>query len=418
MPLDYDVIIIGGGMVGASLAVALSSGEQEKCCRIAIVEAFPHQADDQPSFDAKAIALSYGSKMIFDGLGLWPAMQSQAEPITFIHVSDRGHFGASRLTAAEEGVEALGYVIEARRIGQALFDAIQALDNVDVLCPARFKSMTQHDDYAAVTVTIGDRMDHSTNNSDQTLSAQIVIAADGVNSPVRAALGLGETRKDYAQSAIITTVRTNHAKQGAAYERFTDTGPLAFLPLVDDRYAVVWTVDADKVDEIIALDDAAFIDCLQHRFGHRLGAITRLGKRVAFPLQQMVAKEMVSQRAVLMGNAAHSFHPVAGQGLNLSLRDVAVLSESLHEAFVQGEDLGSVGLLARYIALRKKDHQAVTRFSNVLVDLFSSHWPPVAHLRAAGLLAVDMIAPARHALAQQSMGVKGRLTRLARGLSL
>ena len=410
MPLDYDVIIVGGGMVGASLAVALSSGAQEKRCRIAIIEAFPHQADEQPSFDAKAIALSYGSKVIFDALGLWPAMQGHAEPITFIHVSDRGHFGASRLTAAEEGVEALGYVIEARRIGQVLFDAIQALDNVDVLCPARFKSIKQHDDYAEVAVTIADE--------DKTLSAQLVIAADGVNSPVRTALALGETRKDYAQSAIITTVRTNHAKQGVAYERFTDTGPLAFLPLVDDRYAVVWTVDADQVGDILALDDAAFIDCLQQRFGHRLGAITRLGKRISFPLQQMVAKEMMSQRAVLMGNAAHSFHPVAGQGLNLSLRDVAVLSELLHEAFVQGEDLGSVGLLARYIASRKKDHQTVTRFSNILVELFSSHWPPIAHLRAAGLLAVDMVAPARHALAQQSMGMKGRLTRLARGLSL
>ena len=399
---EYDVIIIGGGMVGASLAAALFAQADK---RIAVVEAQAFESATQPSFDDRAVALSYGSRKIFEAMQLWPQLESQLQPIHTIHVSDRGQFGACRLHHHEENVEALGYVAENRVLGQVLMARLRQLAHIEWLCPAQLEHLQQDEHGVEVTIRY--------NKSLTKLRTRLLVAADGAMSKARELAGLNLQRSDYGQSAIIANVETEYAHQNVAYERFTDAGPIAFLPLPQKRCSVVWTVRSHEADAIMQLSEKDFIAQLQQRFGYRLGHILRSGKRHVYPLAYVAAEQLTKGRVAIIGNAAHALHPVSGQGYNLALRDVADMAELV----AQHDDPGHPLLLAEYHAKRFKDMQRVYRFTDTLVQLFSNRLTPLAHVRAAGLIVLDMVPPLRHALAKQSMGMLAPMSRMLRRLA-
>ena len=400
---EYDVIIIGGGMVGASLVAALKSHSDIK---IAVVEAFPFKSGSQPSFDDRSIALSYGSRRIFEAMGLWEKLESEIEAIKSIHVSDKGHLGATRLHHSEENVEALGYVAENKVLGKVLMDEINALNHVDWYCPATIESLQQ--DKGIITVEI------KTAEEKIRLQGKLLVAADGVHSKTRQLSGIDVTQEDYQQAAVITNVQTDQLHQGIAYERFTDNGPIAFLPMTENRYSVVWTCQRDDVQRVMGLSNDEFKNELQHRFGFRAGNLQKTGERFNYPLMYTEAQQLVKGRVVIIGNAAHALHPVAGQGYNLALRDVAELSELVVEASDPGNEL----LLANYCATRYKDMQRVHLVTDSLVKVFSNNLSLLGHARAMGLICVNLMAPVRSLMAKQSMGLLGRMNKLQRRLSL
>ncbi|MCW8910279.1 MAG: 2-octaprenyl-6-methoxyphenyl hydroxylase [Gammaproteobacteria bacterium] len=400
---NYDVIIIGGGMVGASLACALSN---QKHKRIAIVEAVPFKSDSQPSFDDRVIALSYGSRRILESMDLWHELENLIQPIESIHVSDRGHLGATRLHHSEEHVEALGYVAENRVIGQVMMNRLQQLDHIDLICPASIEQLQQANQSVDVVLNI--------NGEKKQLTTKLLVAADGAMSRVRELAGLQTQQQDYGQTAVITNVETEYAHQNVAYERFTDTGPLAFLPMTKKRCSVVWTIDAKDSEQIMSLSDDLFIEKLQQRFGFRLGHILKAGVRNAYPLAYIETEQLVKGRVAIIGNAAHALHPVSGQGYNLALRDVAEIAELIATADDPGHEL----LLAEYHVKRRKDMQRVYRFTDTLVKVFSNNLSPLAHARAAGLILMDLTPSLRHLMARQSMGLLGRMGKMMRRISL
>ena len=404
---DFDIIIIGGGMVGASLAVALG----RLPVRVALVEAVAFESGAQPSYDDRTIALSFGSKRIFDGLGVWSRVEARgATAIKRIHISDRGRFGFARLAAADAGVEALGWVVESRALGQALRPALEEVDNLTLLMPATMENIVLAPELASVHVRQGDGV--------RSLTARLVVAADGGRSAARERLGIATTRRDYGQSALVTNVTPELPHGNVAYERFTDTGPLALLPMSDNRCAVVWSAAPEQAEALRALDDAAFLARLEERFGSRLGRLRKVGRRGVYPLTRTDVAEIVRERLVLIGNAAHTVHPVAGQGFNLGLRDVAALADVLVEALHDGVDLGNLAVLQRYAAARRRDQHGVIAFTDGLARIFANPLAPVALARNLGLIAVDLLPPCKHFLTRRTMGLAGRLPRLARGLSL
>ncbi len=401
---DYDLIVVGGGMVGAGLAIALSG----QGLRLALIDAHAPGDPGQAGYDDRAIALAYGSRRIFEGMGLWPAMAPGAEPICDIHVSDRGHFGFTRLSAAEEQVPALGYVATARRIGQALLARLRACADVDWIAPAQVVAVASDD--IAAHVTIEDQ------SGSRVLNAALLVAADGGRSFVREQLGLPMRQWQYGQSAVIANVTPGQPHHNVAYERFTDSGPLAMLPMSEGRCALVWTVRDEQLEGVMALDDAGFVAAVQERFGYRLGRFRRVGKRASYPLQLLRVQESVRQRIAIIGNAAHTLHPIAGQGFNLGLRDVAALAEEVTQARQAQQDIGVDSVLAAYEDWRLAEQRNVALATDGLARLFSNPLPPLRLGRNLGLLAMDLLPPARHALARAAMGLAGRLPRLGRGL--
>lgn len=400
----YDVLIVGGGLVGASLACALRGSG----LRIALIEAKTLSTANQPSFDDRTVALSYGSRQILERIGLWPQLAERVEAIKTIHISDRGQFGVTRLRHDEEGVAALGYVAENRVLGEVLYGELQHSDDIELFCPAEVSALQTVDDRVEVQVQQGEQVVN--------LSGRLLVAADGVSSRVRQLLQIADSRQEYAQCAIITNIRPGIAHNNIAYERFTSTGPLAFLPMTrsagKQRCSVVWTVPVAKAEALMQLADADFLAALQQQFGYRLGRLQQLGQRQVYPLALVEATQLVRGRIVVVGNAAHTIHPVAGQGFNLALRDIALLAELLHAA----SDAGDAALLETYARARQQDTQRVYRFTDTLVKVFSNDFAPLAHVRAAGLFAVDVLPPLKHALARQSMGLGGNLSRLGRSL--
>lgn len=403
----YDLVIVGGGMVGASLAVALKNSGLS----IAIIEAFAWKGQQQPSFDDRSIALSYGSKKILEAMSVWSEIKDQCQPIKTIHVSDRGYFGATRLYHDEEKVEALGYVIENRVMGEVLQNEIESMPHVEVLMPATVELVNELTEEVQLTVLQGDQT--------TSICTSLLVAADGAMSKVRDMVGITHRKDEYSQSAVIANVVTEKYHQAVAYERFTDTGPLAFLPMTrgennEQRISVVWTIKREDQQEIMQLDDAEFMKRLQERFGYRLGRIIKTGKRNVYPLALTESEQLIKDRVVVIGNAAHGLHPVSGQGFNLALRDVALLAEKITEKGVQIP----VSWLGEYAELRKKDMNRVFRMTDGLVKIFSNKLMPLAHARAAGLMMVDCMPSLRHLLAKQSMGLVGKMSRLMRGVSL
>lgn len=406
----YDIVIAGGGMVGSSLALALAP----LGLRVAVVEAVPRAATTQPSFDDRSTALSRSSQRMFQAMRLWDDIVAGATPISHIHVSDKGRFGFSHIDAEEQGVEALGYVVINRVLGTVLQTALEGVASLDILCPARIVAAKLSPDKATVTIQEDD-------DQSREINCDLLVAADGANSAVRAMLGIAATQIEYGQRAVIGNLLPEKPLQNCAYERFTPQGPLALLPVTDNRAGFVWTVSEKDAGRVLALDDAAFLSELQDAFGNRLGRFSKVGKRAAYPLVLSKALRLTAQRAVLVGNAAHGLHPVAAQGFNLGLRDVAALcdciADSRHRA-AGSFDCGDPSILQQYSTWRRGDQKKLVGFTDGLVRLFGDSHGPVRILRNLGMLGFDLIPGVRSIFAKHTMGLAGRLPRLSRGVPL
>jgi len=412
---NFDLIIIGGGLVGASLACALA----ESSLRIAIIEAFPFKPDDtefQPAFDARSVALSYTSKQVFDGMGLWSSInQLGVAAIKKIHISDRGHAGITRLNAADENVDALGYVVETRVIGKALFAVLNKQKNITLIAPATLKNFNLSTEHAEVVI--------EQEGESKKLTAQLLVAADGGDSVVRRLSGVRIKQHNYEQSAIIANVATDRPHNNQAFERFTDNGPLALLPMAatkdeKNRYSLVWTINSDEQETMMSWDDETFLLNLKHRFGERAGQFIHVSPRHVYPLSLMRAQEHVRERLAIIGNAAHTLHPVAGQGFNLGLRDVAALSQVITDSLHDKKDIGCLDTLETYADWRKRDHIQTAMATDSIVRIFSTNFLPLAALRNLGLLIVDLVPPLKKVFARHAMGFVGKMPRLGRGLKL
>jgi 2-octaprenyl-6-methoxyphenol hydroxylase len=399
---DTDVAVIGGGMVGASLALALGGTG----VRVLLVESTPFDSAAQPSFDERTTALGNASRRIFAGLGVWDTIAPSAAAIRAIHVSDAGRFGFSRLEASVQGVDALGYVVANRAIGAALWDALPRAPGVTLRVPARATDLDISAQGVGFTLT-------DASGRSERLAARLVVAADGAHSQVRIAAGIDAAVEDYEQVAVVANVAADRVHQGVAYERFTPAGPLAVLPVHDGTYAVIWAVRPAQAQQVLALGEAEYLARLQAQFGWRAGRFVRASRRGSYPLRLTRAASTVATRTVLIGNAAQALNPVAGQGFNLGLRDAAMLAEVIANA--QG-DVGTPELLRTFSAWRARDRSGVTRFTDGLVKLFADTRPGVPLLRNLGLLMFDLAPPAKSALARVSAGFGGPAPRLARGL--
>lgn len=405
MMSDYDIVIAGGGLAGSTLACALA----KTGVRIAIVESVEASADHQPSFDDRAIALAYGSQRIFEGIGLWDSIAPSATAIKEIHVSERGGFGFTHLDAAEEQVPALGYVVLARELGRAI---MQQLENSDItrISPAAVMDFSLADDLLNVAIEADGRQ--------QRFTTRLLVAADGGQSLIRQQLDIKTRQWEYGQTAIVTNVSPGIPHRNIAYERFTPNGPLALLPMTENRFGVVLTINSEACDEVMALDDDAFIALLQQRIGFRCGRFSRIGRRFSYPLTLMTANEAVRPRIALVGNAGHALHPISGQGFNLGLRDIALLADLIANAHRQQQDPGSEQLLLQYQKQRLPDQQQVALLTDGLVRLFGNPLRGISMGRNLGMLAADLLPGVRHRIARHAMGLGGMQSHLARGLPL
>jgi len=404
---EFDVVIVGGGLVGASLACALG----DSGLGIAVIEAVPPGDPGQTSYDDRTLALAYSSRRIFEGIGVWDSIaRRSACPIEHIHISDRGKFGFTRLHAKDMNIEALGYVAETRALGAALYETMSGLANVTLMCPANVIDIDIHESMATLTLEHG--------NKSQTINTSLVVAADGGDSPLRRAVGIKADKRLYDQTAVVANVTPGHDHGNVAYERFTSTGPLALLPMTGNRCSVVWSTARDNADVILSWNEETYLAELQQRFGDRLGKFSRAGQRAAYPLALTRVSQPVVQRVALIGNAAHTVHPVAGQGFNLGLRDVATLAQVVVDARRAGKDVGLLDVLASYASWRQRDNKRVASFTDGLIKMFSNEYLPLAVVRNLGLTFVDYFPALKRTFIKRTSGLNGRLPRLARGLPL
>lgn len=388
-----NLAIIGGGLVGASLALALQAGAKARGWKIVLIEPFAPGDAYQPSYDARSSALSFGARQIYERLGLWQQISRRAEPILHIQVSDRGRFGAARLSALEEGVPALGYVVENAWLGQCLWQGLDK-DVISWRCPAEVKHMQALADGYRLTL-----------DDETELECDLAVLADGGRSSLREQLGIGVRQRPYNQSALIANITPSEAHCGQAFERFTDEGPMALLPLPENRCALVWTRTGMDAQRLADLDERSFLSELQGVFGYRLGALRQVGARHLYPLKLVEAEEQVRPHLAVLGNAAHSLHPIAGQGFNLSLRDANALAEAL---LASNSAPGDFATLQAYREHQRLDQQLTVGFSDQVTRLFGSTQPLVSTGRNLGLLGLDLLPPAKRWFARQAMGLGTR----------
>lgn len=392
MQNDFDLIIVGAGLAGNCLALAL----KDSGLRIAIIEAASRQQLTDLALGDRALALAAGTVQLLQALDAWSGVTNKAMPIERIHVSDRGHFGKTRLVAKNYDVEALGYVINARDLEIHLANLVEQTG-----------AQCFYETRVAGLVSGDHAVDVSLRHSEQSLnlSTTLVVGADGGQSSVRRLLEIPQQVTEYGQTALVTTVQSSRSHNGTAYERFTEQGPLALLPVGDRRMAVVWTRHHEEADALMAGGEADFLSELQDCFGYRLGALKLIAPRRAFPLSLVRAERMVEGRVVIIGNAVHQLHPVAGQGFNLGIRDVADLADSLIDQILKSGDLADAGMLSQYARRRQEDHNKTIGFTNQLVHVFSNDWMPIAALRNTGLALLDHLPFAKRQLVRHAMGL-------------
>ena len=401
--MQQEVIIVGGGMVGLSLALMLAKAK----IGVKLLEAIRYpdydDADLAPyhsSFDARNSALSRRTVQIYQELGLWDALQEHATPILEVNITEQGSFGKARLKAEQEKVESFGQVIENAWLGRVLLTEVKKESLIELIDGVQVTSLTQDADHAFIEAQRGEEA--------LRLQAKIVIAADGRDSFCRKALGIGASVHDYDQVAIVTTVQTSKPHHHVGFERFSHLGPLALLPLPGEyRRSVVWPVPKGTEGEWLGDEnDQHFLDALQQTYGDRAGKFQKTGKRFSFPLSQVLAEKQAVGRVVLMGNAAHTIHPVAGQGFNLCMRDAHVLLRYLKEQVNAGADLGDAAMLLDYEKSRLTDQQRVIKFCDSVVRGFSNQNPVLKLIRNTGLVAFDVIPGIKPLVANYAMGLK------------
>jgi 2-octaprenyl-6-methoxyphenol hydroxylase len=399
MQLDgqhFDIIIVGGGLAGNCLALSLI----ESGLKIAIVETNTREQLINSALGDRALALAAGTVETLVKLGVWQGIQAKANAITDIHVSDRGHFGKVRLSARSQNVKALGYVITARDIERHVAELVDSTSIIQI-CPGRLVGLMS--DESAVYASIK----HQENSIN--LSAQLLVGADGGNSTVRKLLDITQQVTDYRQTALVTTVKSAFPNPQVAYERFTEAGPLALLPIGKNQYSVVWTRTSEDAEILMLSSETEFESALQDCFGYRLGKLSLTSPIRAFPVSLIRADKMQSGRAVIIGNAVHQLHPVAGQGFNLGLRDVVQLADMILKKYHNAEDIGSIELLNDYVRARGQDHRQTIGFTDTLVKVFSSNNPALAAARNIGLTVLDHIPAAKSLLSKHAMGLAQRI---------
>lgn len=398
---DAELIIVGGGLNGILLAVACAGTGLP----VIVIDRQDPAAMTSDRFDGRTSAIAYGSRLVFDGIGLWPAIAGEAEPILEIRVADDDsplflHYDHRDLG----GGTPLGYIVENRVLRRALFDHAATLPSLRLLAPRTVAEMQASDTGATVTLEDGTH-----------LRTRLVAAADGQNSPLRHAAGIGTVEWHYRQTGIVTTVQHEHPHGGIAIEHFLPAGPFAILPMTGNRSSIVWTEDADLAPHLLALADAAFASELHARFGDFLGQVEPVGPRWAYPLALMQAERYIGRRLALVGEAAHVIHPIAGQGLNIGIRDIAALAEIIIDARRLGLDIGDPSLLERYERWRRSDALLLAAVTDGLNRLFSNTIPPVKLARDVGLSIVNRLPPLKRLLMQHAMGLLGDRPRLAKG---
>ena len=414
---DGEVLIVGGGMVGMTLAAALGGAG----LAVAVVDAAPAAVRLDPGYDGRASAIAHGSQRMLAAIGAWGAMAAEAEPILDIRVSDgdrRGrvspfflHYDHRALAAPGGDAPAFGHIVENRVTRLALLDRLAGLSTVLLLAGERLDAIEREADRVSARLADG-----------RGLTARLLIAAAGRESPLRQAAGIAATRWDYPQTSLVCTVGHALPHQGVAHEHFLPAGPFALLPMTDDaaghRSSLVWTERRDLADAMLGLAPDAFAGELRHRFGDSLGELRLRGGRWAHPLGLLHAARYIDRRLALVGDAAHAIHPIAGQGLNLGLRDVAALAEAIVDARRLGLDIGDAPVLERYQRWRRFDNVLLAAMTDGLNRLFSNDVAPLRLARDLGLAAVNRLPPLKRLLMRHAMGVTGDLPRLVRGEAL
>ena len=397
--MDYDIVIVGGGMVGASMACALKDSDYN----VAVIEAYAFNSDNQPSFDERTVALTYSSKLIFNGIGAWSQLKTDAYPILNIEVTNADSSGFTTLGIEDINTPALGYVVPTRKIGSSLHEILSSQKNLDLYCPATVESITNQENHTRITLS------HEQNSVN--LKAKLVIIADGGRSNLLDQLGIKTSLKTYPQCAVVGIISSDQPHKGKAYEHFTNDGPLALLPVRRSDFALAWTLKKADAEHFKDCNETEFLDNLQSTFGRRAGTFTSVGQRNSYPLNLSLLDETVNKRTVVIGNAAHTVHPVAGQGFNLGLRDVGFL----HEVLTSGPTLdpGSQELLNVYQHLRRHDTKRVTQFTDGLIKTFTSELFPVKAGRSIGLSAINVLPGLKKILLSRTMGIHGRQSKLA-----
>ncbi|MDP1604928.1 MAG: FAD-dependent monooxygenase [Legionella sp.] len=390
---QVDILIIGGGLTGATLMRALAG----KGYSTLLVEANSFADRISPDFDARTIALSPASVRILKKLSLWSLLSKDATPIESIHVSEQGRFGTAFLESDAHNL--LGFVVEMQHISRALH---HLLDSKKILAPAMLTALDSETGLAAI----------KQGNKDYQVQATMVVAADGAHSTVRRLSGMDVNVKDYNQQAIIANIGLSRSHANSAYERFTPSGPLAMLPMTNKRASLVWALSPAEATRYMTMNDKDFLKNLQLAFGYRLGRFTKAGKRFVYPLSQAIMLKQTAWPLVFVGNAAHTLHPVAGQGFNLGLRDVATLAQCIIQHGL------NPNMLTQYQLLRRYDQQSIARFTDGLVNVFTTPLPGLGLLRGLGLLAVDNIAGLKMALTHHARGFAGIVPDLVCGIEL
>ena len=398
------VTIVGGGLAGASLACALETLDLD----ITVLEAKPLEQNDQPSFDERTIALTFSSRRVLEGIGVWPAIEAEAGAIHRIHISNRGHAGFARLDRDLIGTDALGYVVPTRILGRALTERLHQSPRIDYRCPAEVNQIDSDTGKLSTHVDV----------SGERISSSLVVLADGGRSPLADAAGLKVMEKTYNEEALVGIVGVDRDQDATAYERFTRHGPLALLPLDRRRFALAWTLPKEQAREMLTLPKGSFLEALQETFGDRAGFFHRCDRLQVYPLRRTEVENPVGERLVALGNAAHIVHPVAGQGFNLGLRDVAHLAEELSQGLKNQRDIGSPEILNQYARNRQRQTKRVLRFTDGLLRIFANDYPGLSLGRNVALNLLEVFPPAKQALLKRTAGLSGTLPRLARGLPL
>lgn len=393
----YDIAIIGAGMAGATLALAV-----ERLCQgqlsIAVIEA--HQMDENqehPGFDSRAIALSYGTVCLLKRLGLWHRFEAFVTDITDIEISDRGHLGLADITAQQENVDLLGCVVELEHVGRLYQQALNDSHTIDYFCPMSVEKIDRT--VEKVTILLADG---------KVIETRLLVAADGALSESCQQLNIGLKEIDFEQFAVIANVATEVQPQGKAFERFTQTGPIAFLPMSEGRSSVVWCVPEKRAQSLMGADESTVLNELQKDFGWRLGKITKVGKLACYPLLLRYRESIVSHRFAVIGNAAQTLHPIAGQGFNLGIRDVMSLAEEVAHAYQSHGDIGCYSMLSRYRQRREQDRKQTMALTSSLVHGFSNHWPAMRIGRNLGLFAINYLPYIKQPIVKRTMGLVER----------
>ncbi|HFX6311744.1 TPA: FAD-dependent monooxygenase [Acinetobacter baumannii] len=401
--MQQQVIIVGGGMVGLSLSLMLAKAN----IAVKLLEAVKYpNYDDQnvapyhSSFDARNTALSRRSVQIYQKLGLWDALQQHATPILQVHITEQGSFGKARLVAEQEKVESFGQVIENAWLGRVLLTQVRQQPLIELIDGVQVTALTQDAEQVHIEAQRGDEL--------LKLESKLLIAADGRDSFCRQAIGVGVDVHDYDQVAIVTTVQTSKPHENVGFERFSALGPLALLPLPGEyRRSVVWPVKkGTEIEWLGDENDQHFLSALQQTYGDRAGKFEKTGKRFSYPLSQVLAHKQAVGRVILMGNAAHTIHPVAGQGFNLCLRDADVLLRYLVNQLSASDDIGNPDNLLAYEQARLSDQQRVIKFCDTVVRGFSNQNPLLKLIRNTGLIAFDVIPGVKPLVANYAMGLK------------